>query len=426
MTTPRSSRITITTTTFKDFVAINNELTVGGISLTHIEKLLGQTPFYAYDKQLITNKITSLKERLPDNIALHYAIKANPYSSLVQLISPLVDGFDVASKKEMLLAIQSGMAAKKISFAGPGKTTTDITAAIIAGVTLHVESINELRAVQETAKQLDLTADIALRINPEFELKSAGMKMSGGAKPFGIDEELLPGILREFPLPQLNLRGFHIFSGSQNLNSDAIINAQQQSFALAKKLLDLLSTNIKIDYINIGGGLGVPYFNNEKALDITPIADNLTALLTQYQTSFTDIEVVIELGRFLVAEGGIYVSKIVDKKISRGTTYLVCDGGLHHHLANSGNFGQVIRKNYPVAIGNKLPCATSSKALEQPLELVSIVGPLCTPLDILADKVTLPSADIGDYVVIFQSGAYGASASPQAFLSQPQLSEILL
>jgi len=426
MSQQSSTEGTLTPSLYRHFVTANNELTVGGISLTNIEKLLGQTPFYAYDKQLICNKIAYIQKKLPSDVSLHYAIKANPYPSLVQLLSSHVDGFDVASKKEMLLAIQSGMPAKNISFAGPGKTEDDITAAIIAGVTLHVESVNELNLAQKTAINLDLIADIALRINPEFELKASGMKMSGGAKPFGIDEELLPEILSQFPLEHLNLRGFHIFSGSQNLNSDAIIEAQQQSFALAEKLLKSLCDKIRIDYINIGGGLGIPYFKNEQALDITPICNNLTQLLDQYHARFNHIEIIIELGRYLVAEAGIYVSKVVDKKVSRGTTYLVCDGGLHHHLANSGNFGQVIRKNYPVAIGNKIAQMTDENVNTHSLEEVCIVGPLCTPLDILADKIMLPITDISDYVVIFQSGAYGASASPKDFLSQPALSEVLL
>jgi diaminopimelate decarboxylase len=318
------------------------------------------------------------------------------------------------------------MHAKSISFAGPGKTASDVTAAIISGVTLHIESVSELNLTQSIAKELELTANIAFRINPIFELKSSGMKMSGGSKPFGIDEELLPEILAQFPLPHLNLRGFHIYSGSQNLNSDAIIDAQQQSFALAKKLINSLNSKVKIDYINIGGGLGIPYFKNETTLDIKPICDNLIELSNQYHAQFSEIEIIMELGRYLVAEAGIYVSKVVDKKTSRGTTYLVCDGGLHHHLANSGNFGQVIRKNYPVVIGNKLPMTNSEISKGQTIEEVSIVGPLCTPLDIIADKVKLPIANIGDYIVIFQSGAYGASASPQEFLSQPALSEILL
>ena len=366
-----------------------------------------------YKRQQLTNT-------LPKEISLHYAIKANPFPSLVQLMSTQVSGFDVASRKEMLLAIQTGMPADKISFAGPGKTAEDIEAAIIAGVTLHVESTGEITKVELAAGQLSLKANIAIRVNPKFELKSSGMKMSGGAKPFGIDEEQVPQILKELNLTKINLRGFHIFAGSQNLNAEAILSAQQQTFMLAEELVALSSkiTKGKIDYLNIGGGFGVPYFANEKSLDVTAIANNLESLLKKHETLVDGLELILELGRYLVAEAGIYVCKVVDKKVSRGTNYLVCDGGLHHHLANSGNFGQVIRKNYPVVIGNKLKGDVQ--------ELVNIVGPLCTPLDILADKIMLPKASMGDYVVVFQSGAYGATASPKDFLSQPQVSELLI
>lgn len=408
------------TTSLKDSLPTNGEISVGKFRLSQIEKLVSNTPFYAYDRQLIINRVNQLTNALPKEISLHYAIKANPYPSLVQLMAEQVSGFDVASKKEMLLAIQTGMPVNKISFAGPGKTVEDIEAAIIAGVTLHVESVGEIAKVELAAKQLKLKASIAIRVNPQFELKSSGMKMSGGAKPFGIDEEQIPQVLKDLPLEQINLRGFHIFAGSQNLNAEAIISAQQQTFSLAHHLVELASqlSKTKIAYLNIGGGFGVPYFANEKPLAVAAISDNLTALIKQYKTLVDGLELILELGRYLVAEAGIYVCKVVDIKVSRGTKYLVCDGGLHHHLANSGNFGQVIRKNYPLAIGNKL----NSNELEQ----VNIVGPLCTPLDILADNIMLPKVTLGDYVVVFQSGAYGASASPKDFLSQPQLSEILL
>jgi diaminopimelate decarboxylase len=407
-------------TSLQECLPTSNELLVGKFTLTQLTQLVGDTPFYAYDRQLITNKVSYLKRILPDKISVSYAIKANPLVSLVHMLSQQVEGFDVASKKEMLLALQTGIPAKKISFAGPGKSSDDIQAAIIAGVILHVESIGEIAKVAGTAKKLQLKAEIAIRVNPSFELKLSGMKMSGGAKPFGIDEEQIAQVLTKLPLDVLNLRGFHIYSGSQNLNADAIIISQQQTFALAQKLAENTKkiTQRNIDYLNIGGGFGVPYFANQLPLDINRIANNLEQLLDQYHPLVDSTEIILELGRYLVAEAGIYVCKIIDKKVSRGTTYLVCNGGLHHHLANSGNFGQVIRKNYPVVIGNKLH--------NNDEELVNIVGPLCTPLDVIADKILLPKADIDDYVVVFQSGAYGASASPKDFLSQPSLAEILI
>lgn len=407
-------------TSLRESLPASNELLVGKLTLTQLTQLVGGTPFYAYDRQLITNKVRYLKQILPEKISLSYAIKANPLVDLVHMLAHQVEGFDVASKKEMLLALQTGIPANKISFAGPGKSSDDIKAAIIAGVILHVESIGEITKVVNAAKELQLKADIAIRVNPSFELKLSGMKMSGGAKPFGIDEEQIAQVLAKLPLDDINLRGFHIYSGSQNLSTDAIIVSQQQTFALAQKLADESQkiTQISINYLNIGGGFGVPYFANQQPLDIKPIANNLEKLLQQYQSLVACTEIILELGRYLVAEAGVYVCQVIDKKVSRGSTYLVCNGGLHHHLANSGNFGQVIRKNYPVLIGNKLHNSDE--------ELVNIVGPLCTPLDIIADKILLPKADIDDYVVVFQSGAYGASASPKDFLSQPSLTEILI
>lgn len=394
-----------------------NSLTVGGKSIEQIEHMLCRTPFYVYDKSAVEQSISTLKSSLPEGIELHYAIKANPLPALVNFVKPLVSGFDVASRKEMLVALQSGMPADEISFAGPGKSDSDLQAAIVAQVNLHAESMSEFERAVSLGKQLGIKPRIAFRVNPAFELKASGMKMAGGAKPFGIDEEILFETLPNLNYEEFHMVGFHIFAGSQNLNPDAIIEAHNKIFELANKLVEYTPTTM--DYINIGGGLGIPYFPGESHLSLDDITENLTNLMSSHRSTNPNIRIVMELGRYLVGEAGIYVSKVVDVKESRGTKYLVTDGGLHHHLANSGNFGQVIRKNYPVAIGNRM-------VEPEEVELVNVVGPLCTPLDILADKVELPKANVGDYVVVFQSGAYGATASPQDFLSQPSVSEILI
>ncbi|MFD2165559.1 pyridoxal-dependent decarboxylase, exosortase A system-associated [Thalassotalea euphylliae] len=395
----------------------NNELVVGGLTTTQIKQMLGSTPFYAYDRKLLSDKVTQLKSALPESISLHYAVKANPYPPLVNFMKPLVDGFDVASKKEMLLAIQSGMPPEEISFAGPGKTEDDISASIIAGITLHAESATEISRATKLGKSLGIKPNIAIRVNPAFELKASGMKMAGGAKPFGIDQELLPDIIGQMDFDSVKFRGFHIFAGSQNLNIDAIIEMHQKTFALAEELVAM--TPVNIDYVNIGGGLGIPYFPGEKRIQLEEISDNLAQLIARHK-GLAGIELIMELGRYFVGEAGVYICEVVDIKESRGTQYAVCDGGLHHHLSNSGNFGQVIRKNYPVAVANKL------EVEEEHLTKTNVVGPLCTPLDIIADKMMLPTIEIGDLIAVFQSGAYGASASPQNFLSQPELKEILL
>ncbi len=394
----------------------DNELLIGGIKLTQLVQRVGQTPFYVYDRHLLTERMRELRQQMPDDLKIHYAIKANPMPALVQHMATLVDGFDLASAKEMQTALNTPMAVDQISIAGPGKRKEELSQAIAAGITIHVESANELETIAQIQEDTGIQSHVAIRINPAFELKASGMKMGGGPKQFGIDEELLPEVLKRVKILELDFIGFHIYSGSQNLKAESIIEAQQKSLDLADRLAEYCPSDIK--KLNLGGGYGIPYFPGEQPLNTEQIGEALDKAMTQFKSQHAESEIIIELGRYLVGEAGLYVCQIIDKKISRGQTYLVANGGLHHHLAASGNFGQVIRKNYPVTIGNKLQGSSQ--------ESVNIVGPLCTPLDILADKMLLPKAEIGDFVVIHQSGAYGYTASPHQFLSQPECVEALV
>lgn len=400
----------------KGFMVKDNCLHIAGKPLTQIAKMVGATPFYCYDRQLLTRRVNQLKAQLPKQIHLHYAIKANPMPAVVDHMTTLVDGLDVASLKELHTALNSGMSNDNISFAGPGKTDQELAAAIAANITINVESTGELQRIERLGQQLHIQPNIAFRVNPDYELKTSGMKMSGGPKQFGIDAEKLPSILNKLNIDQVNLQGFHIFSGSQNLKIEALMEAHNKTFALAAKLAS--TSPVPLTKLNIGGGFGIPYFPGEIDLDLSPVCNNLSQLISEYHSTLNNCELIIELGRYLVGEAGIYVAEVIDIKESRGQQFLITNGGLHHHLANSGNFGQVIRKNYPVYLGNKM-----NRALDKP---VQIVGPLCTPLDILGDKVLLPEANIGDLVVISQSGAYGPTSSPSAFLSHPPSTEILL
>jgi diaminopimelate decarboxylase len=402
--------------TLDTFPSENGELLIGGIPLSRLAKRVGQTPFYAYDRQKITGRVAQLRAQLPESIRLHYAIKANPMPAVVQHLARLVDGFDLASGGEMKVALDTTMDPKHISFAGPGKSEREITSAIAAGVTLNLESETELEASARLGEELGITPRVAVRVNPDFELKASGMKMGGGPKQFGIDAEQVPQVLARIKELALDFRGFHIFSGSQNLRPEAITEAQEKTFELAYRLAD--SAPGPMHKLNIGGGFGIPYFPGEQPLDIAPISERLGELLAEKGNRLPETEVILELGRYLVGEAGVYVCKVVDRKVSRGHVFLVTDGGLHHHLAASGNFGQVIRKNYPVLVGTQMDAAETESA--------SVVGPLCTPLDLLAEKMELPKADIGDLVVILQSGAYGLTASPTAFLSHPAPLEVLV
>jgi diaminopimelate decarboxylase len=398
------------------FPVVENCLQIGGVALPRLAERVGSTPFYAYDRAHIRDRVARLRQALPDSVHLSYCIKANPMSAVVQHLAAMVDGFDVASAGEMKTALDTPMPPERISFAGPGKTPGELAQAIAAGVVVNLESEGEMRRLAEIAERLGITPRVALRVNPDFELKASGMRMSGGPKAFGIDAERVPAALRELGRLGLDFHGFHVFCGSQNLRAESIRDAQAKTLALAAELAEHAPGPVRM--LNIGGGFGIPYFARDAALDLEDVGQHLEALVSGLAARMPEARVVVELGRYLVGEAGVYVCRVLDRKESRGRVFLITDGGLHHHLAASGNFGQVIRRNYPVAIGNRMD--------EPAAETANVVGCLCTPIDVLADQAQLPRAEVGDLVVIFQSGAYGLSASPTAFLGHPAPVEILV
>ena len=391
-------------------------LQFGGMPLSRLAQRVGRTPFYAYDRAQISQRVASLRAALPAGVHLHYAMKANPMPAVVQWLAGLVDGIDVASGGELGAALDTVMAPEHISFAGPGKSDAELARAVAAGVLVNIESGAQLERLAQASDRLGLAARVAVRVNPDFALRRAGMRMGGGAQPFGVDAALVPALLARIGQLRLDFHGFHLFSGSQNLSAPALAEAQAASVELALQLAQAAPGPLKM--LNIGGGFGVPYFPGDVALDIAPLADSLRRQLERLETAAPGARLNIELGRYLVAEAGIYVCRVLERKVSHGQPFLVTDGGLHHHLAASGNFGQLIRKNYPVAIGNRLHGGER--------EIVSVVGPLCTPLDLLADQMEMARAGEGDLVVVFQSGAYGLTASPTAFLGHPPPAEVLV
>jgi diaminopimelate decarboxylase len=391
-------------------------LTIAGRPITDVAAQVGNTPFYVYSRQYMTERVELLRRTLPAGLHLHYAIKANPLPQVVQHMAGLVDGLDVASAREMQVALAAGMDPGAISFAGPGKTPAELAAAVAADIVLNVESELEIERLAGIARASGKRPRVAVRVNPDFELKTSGMKMAGGPKQFGIDAERVPQVLESLGALPLQFVGFHIFSGSQNLRAEAIVEAQQKSVALAVDLARHAPAPVRI--LNIGGGFGIPYFPGEQPLQLAQIAANLRELLQITTAQLPQAQLMIELGRYLVGEAGVYVCRVLDRKISRGQVFLITDGGLHHHLAASGNFGQVLRKNYPVIVANKV------RGSER--EIASVVGPLCTPLDLLADRSELARAVPGDLIAVLQSGAYGYTASPLGFLSHPAPAEIVV
>ena len=372
------------------------------------------SPVFVYDFGVVRAQVERFRAGMPTGVRLHYAVKANPYAPLVEAIAPLVDGLDVASAGELaeVLGYKRGAA---ISFAGPGKRDDELAAAVRAGVTLNVESENEARRAVAIGGRLGIAPRLAVRVNPDLELRGSGMKMGGRASPFGVDAERVPALVRAIVASGAEWRGFHIFAGSQALDSNALIETQAATVALAGRLAE--ESGHAPPMVNLGGGFGIPHFAGDTPVGVARIGAALGEALDRRGAMLGNTVFAIELGRWLVGEAGVYLTRVVDRKESRGETFLVVDGGLHHQLAASGNFGTVVRRNYPVAVAGRMGEAAD--------DAVSVVGCLCTPLDRLADRVVLPRAEVGDVIAIFIAGAYGLTASPSAFLGHPVPAEVL-
>ena len=398
------------------YAAIDGELAISGRAASDLEAEAGGTPLFVYSAELISARVEQLRQALPRRVGINYAIKANPHPAVISHLVPLVDGFDVASSGELRMARAAGIDGTRISFAGPGKTDDELHAAISAGATLNCESEGEADRTLEIAGHVGKAPRIAIRVNPPFELKGSGMKMGGGAKPFGVDADKVAALARRLIASGIEWRGLHIFTGSQALSADSIIDAQANVLNLADKLTNDIGH--ALPKLNMGGGFGIPYFPGDEPLDLVAVGRALEERVGNLPLTLADTELCLELGRYLVGEAGVYLCRIVDRKESHGTIYLVTDGGLHHQLAASGNFGTVVRRNYPVAIASRFDAP--------PAEVVNIVGRLCTPLDRLADLAHLPRAEIGDLVAVFCAGAYGATASPMAFLGHGPAVEMLV
>lgn len=399
------------------FPVDQGRLRVGGSLLADWADTLGGTPFYAYDCARIEDRLTGLRQVLPAEIAIHYAVKANPFPPLLAFLADRLPGMDVASLGELRLARAAGVPGAELTFAGPGKRPAELAAAVAEGALIHLESFREAELLADMGRHGGKAARVAVRVNPDFELKRAGMKMGGGARPFGVDAEQVPALLRRLAQDGLDCQGFQIFAGSQNLDGEAIAETLRKSYELVLRLSGGLPGPVR--RVNLGGGFGIPYFPGEQPLDLAPIGAALAGIAARAAAELPEARINLELGRYLVGEAGVYATRVIDRKVSRGRTFLVVDGGLHHHLAASGNFGQVLRRNFPVAVADRIGTAGEE-------EEVTVVGPLCTPLDVLADRVRLPPAGPGDLLVVFQSGAYGPTASPGRFLGHPPALEALV
>ncbi|MCX7945458.1 MAG: alanine racemase [Hydrogenophilus sp.] len=394
----------------------SGELLIAGHPFHRVVERIAAPAFYAYDASRVAERLTTLRQLFAGRYRIFYAVKANPYPPLVAALTRWVDGFDVASIGELTLALDLGVSPPAITWTAPGKTPAAIAQAVAAGVTITIESPTQLAAALCAGERLGIVPHLALRLNPPFTPQRAGMKMAGGPQPFGIDPDQAIPLLQQIIASGAVWVGLHCYAASQLLDPNLIIAQHTAAHAALSRLIDHLGAVPR--WLNLGGGWGIPYHSGDSPLSLPPLVESLLSLADQHHQRYPDTHLILELGRYLVGEAGLFAAQIIDRKTSYGETLLILASGLNAHLAATGNLGQILKRPYPILLAHR--------ATAPPEEEVTIVGPLCTPLDTFAKRLPLPRSAIGDWLIILQSGAYGASASPQRFLSHPPIPEALI
>jgi diaminopimelate decarboxylase len=399
--------------------ARDGRLRVGSVELGRLAGRIS-TPCYIYSGDAVVERARRVQWALGRETHLYYSLKANPSLGLCQLMARQDVGAEVASIGELALAQKAGFAPQKTIFAGPGKTDDELELAAASGIlSVNVESSGELERLAGIARRLGKPAQAALRVNPTLPVSGSQMRMGGGPQQFGIDEEDLADVVRAFRgRPYLGLVGLHVYAGTQIFDVAGLLEHCRRVVELGRTMSQYLGKPLSV--LDFGGGFGVPYFADSPEFDLDGFTQGYRQLvqICQADPGLAPARLIIELGRYLVAEAGVYVTRVVDVKRSRGQTFVVTNGGMNHHIIATGNFGQVFRKPYPIA---------PIDALEAPTEeRVSIVGPCCTPLDTFARDLPFPRVRVGDLIGVFCSGAYGYSASSLAFLSHPTPAEALV
>ena len=397
----------------------NGELKIGGILVRELATQFG-TPMYIYDSHLLDEKIKCLRKTLPEHFDIYYSVKANPNMAIIKHFLSQGCGLEIASAGEFNLARRAGCDLSKIIFAGPSKTVAELEQILPDGIEeIHVESELEIRRIESISSRLGIKTPVALRVNPTGAAEGGAMRMGGKATQFGIDEECLdPALDAVLSANFLEFKGIHVYSGTQILDYKILLRQYRKGLEIARQISKRLAR--ALETVDFGGGLGIPYFSNESELDMDGFRAGLAELISDINKDplFEGTRFIVEPGRYLVGESGVYVTTVNDIKISRGKKFLILDGGMNHHLAASGNLGQVIKRNFPISLVEKLD--------QESIDVVNMVGPLCTPLDTLAKDITVPLAEVGDLVGIFQSGAYGLTASPLGFLSHRAPPEVMI
>ena len=389
-----------------------------GIAIEDLAVEFG-TPLYLYDRTVLTAQFERLRQALPREIEIYYSIKANPHPRIINIFVELGAGCEIASGGEYVLARRGRAHSEQVVFAGPGKGREELEFVISEGIgEIHLESFEEIEIIQQIAERTRKSITVSVRVNPS-SASGGGLLMGGQATAFGFEEEGLDRVLDVLSrCAGLKLKGIHVYTGTQILNAEILLRHWEHAVDIAKKLADI--TRQPVSTIDLGGGLGIPYFAHEKELDLEVLGAGAEALVSKAHADprLSGARFVVEPGRFLAGPAGLYVARVRSVKTSRGTTFVVLDGGMNHHLSASGNLGQVVRRDYPI-----VNLSRQGPVSESPLV---VVGPLCTPIDTLGRKVFMPVPTAGDLIGILQSGAYGLTASPSKFLSHATPAEVMV
>jgi diaminopimelate decarboxylase len=376
------------------------------------------TPLYIYDAEAVAERMNVLRNALGKTVEIIYAVKANPNPNVLQFLKPLVDGLDLSSGGEFSYAMHAGYTGKEMSLAGPGKTDQEIAYAISNDCgSISIESLDDLERIVRVAEGLKKKANVSIRINPLQLIPKFAMKMGGKATQFGVDEEAIEPVVAclKYNAAVLNFVGYHIYAGTQCLDADSFKENFNYIFTMIRKLHNQIQ--LPIHKINLGGGFGVPYFEGMESLDIQQTGKYLQEEIASFAKDFPKTKYVIELGRYIIAEAGYYLTSVLAVKSSRDKTFVILDGGMHHNQSAAGNLGQVIKKNYRIE---------NLTHHDGPKAKVDLAGCLCTPIDTMGINVELPPIKVGDIIAFYNSGAYGYTASPLYFLGHALPQELLI
>ena len=379
--------------------------------------------FYLYDENTITESVARLKENFPQ-VKFLYSIKCNSNPHVLRAVFAQGLGADAASAGEVAMAREAGLSEDEIYYSAPGKSIEDIKNTMDKA-TLIADSLDEIKRIQSLAEQAGSMVKIGIRINPDFSFAGD----VGQPSKFGIDEEQAVSFLRRTPCKNVKISGIHVHLKSQELNMDTLASYYRRMLALSEKFDSLCDG---LDYINMGSGMGVPYAPGDIPLDVESLGTAVQREIGKYKAAHPNTKIIIEVGRYAVCESGIYVTKVMDRKISHGKTYLILKNTLNGFLRPS--LARLVASYSEEA----LPCGseplfTSKDAFkirvmkEGPAsETVTLAGNLCTGTDVIAEDILLPRLECGDAVIITNAGSYAAVLSPIQFSSQEKPVELFL